>query len=108
MIYKGARASAGIYTGRVRYIKSHKQLDELRPGEILGCEMTTPDWIECFGFIKEHGGGIIAKTGGLTSHAATVCREYKIPCIVSLAEVFTLHGKTVKMNGATGEVEVCD
>lgn len=108
MTYQGKRASAGIYTGTARYIGNPASMDKLQPGEVLVTKMTTPDWIAVFAAIKANGGGIITVTGGLTSHAAVVCREYGIPCVVGLAEAKQLHGKTVTMDGAKGTVEVHD
>ena len=108
MTLQGKRASAGIHTGLARFISKPSQVDELQPGEIMLTKMTTPDWIECFEKIKANGGGIITTTGGMTCHAAIVCREYGIPCVVGLHGALVLDGRTLKMNGLTGEVEVLD
>jgi len=80
----------------------------LKPGNILATKMTTPDWIEAFVYIKQNGGGMITSLGGLTCHAAVVCREYKIPCVVSVPDAQSLDGKVVTIDGATGEVHVHD
>lgn len=104
----GKRASAGVYTGKVQWIKHHSLMSELEPGNILATKMTTPDWIEAFDKIKAMGGGIITATGGMTCHAAVVCREYGIPCVVGLVVAHDLHGRTVTMDGATGKVTVHD
>lgn len=48
--------------------------------------------------------GIITDEGGLLSHAATIAREYKIPCIigVKLATKYLRNGDYIDLNADTG------
>jgi phosphoenolpyruvate-protein kinase (PTS system EI component) len=51
---------------------------------------------------------LVADIGGVMSHTAVVARELGIPCVVN-TKVATRHvstGDRVRINGATGTVEV--
>ena len=75
---KGFPASRGKVTGKVKIILETKELSKLKKGEILVAIMTSPDYTTTM----KKAGAIITNEGGLTSHAAIVSRELKIPCIV--------------------------
>ena len=75
---KGFPASAGVYTGRARVHASAMELFELEDGEILVTEATSPNWTPAFAII----GACVCDGGGSLTHAATVSREYGIPCVV--------------------------
>ncbi|MFZ2241413.1 MAG: PEP-utilizing enzyme, partial [Gordonia amarae] len=49
---------------------------------------------------------VVTEVGGTTSHAALVCREIGVPCVVGCGEGLTgrLAGQTVTVDGATGTV----
>lgn len=68
----------GKMQGRIRIIRSSRDLSLVRKGEILLCKKTTPH----FSPYLEKAKGIITEQGGLLSHAAIFAREHKIPCIV--------------------------
>jgi len=80
---KGNVANPGKVTGRVRIINSlvkdqEKAIEEMIHGEILVTGMTRPHLVEAM----QKSGAIITDEGGITSHAAIVCRELGVPCIV--------------------------
>ena len=64
--------------GKVRVIKSVKELSKLRPGEVLVTKMTDPDWTSAMPLAS----AIVTDKGGKTCHAAIISRELGIPCIV--------------------------
>ena len=102
LIIKGDPASPGIASGYSRIIKSAKEINKVKNGEILITKMTTPDFVPAMKKVV----GIITDEGGQTSHAAIVSRELGIPCIVG-TEKGTREIKSVlvvTMNGSTGEV----
>ena len=74
---KGFASSAGIVEGPARVLKRLKDIVDLQPGEILVCPSTNPSWAPVFTKIK----AAVTDIGGLTSHAAIVCREYGIPSV---------------------------
>jgi pyruvate, water dikinase len=77
-ILQGAPASPGIGTGHVRILKSPKEINKVKAGDILVAPMTSPDYVPAM----KKASAIITDQGGLTSHAAIVSRELGVPCIV--------------------------
>ncbi len=81
---KGTIVSKGKHTGRVRIILSEniekvKELSKtFEKGDVLVTDMTQPNMMVLIG----KAGAIVTNEGGITSHAAVVSREFKIPCIV--------------------------
>lgn len=102
LILKGSPASPGIVSGYSRLLQSAKQINRLKPGEILITDMTTPDFVPAM----KKAAAIVTNQGGQTSHAAIVSRELGIPCVVGTEKATQiLKSKTViTVNGATGEV----
>ena len=101
---KGFASSAGIAEGPARVLKRLKDIVDLQPGEVLVCPSTNPSWAPVFTKIK----AAVTDIGGLTSHAAIVCREYGVPSVtgtgVSTQVIKT--GDTIKVDGDTGVVEI--
>ncbi len=102
LILKGDPASPGIVSGYIKVIKSSKEINKVKPGEILVTEMTTPDFVPAM----KRAAGIITDEGGQTSHAAIVSRELGIPCIVGSEKATQVlkNDMVVTLNGATGEI----
>lgn len=76
--FRGMTACPGQITGRVRIIKSAKEVNKIQKREILVAVMTRPDYIMA---IKK-AAAIVTNEGGLTCHAAIVSRELNIPCVI--------------------------
>ncbi len=56
----------------------HKQINELKAGEILVSSMTIPDFLPAM----KKAAAIVTNEGGTLCHAAIIARELKKPCIV--------------------------
>ncbi|MFH1123714.1 MAG: PEP-utilizing enzyme, partial [Pseudomonadota bacterium] len=101
---KGFAASAGVAEGPARVLKLLKDIVDLQPGEVLVCPSTNPSWAPVFTKIK----ATVTDIGGLTSHAAIVCREYGVPSVtgtgVSTSVIKT--GDTIRVNGDQGVVTI--
>jgi len=101
---KGFASSAGVGEGPARVLKLLKNIVELQPGEILVCPSTNPSWAPVFTTIK----AAVTDIGGLTSHAAIVCREYGVPSVtgtgISTAVIKT--GDIIRVDGDTGVVTI--
>ncbi len=78
VILKGAAASVGMAYGPVKIIHSPDQIDEIKDGDVLVTEMTTPDYVPAM----KRAAAIVTDKGGRTCHAAIVSRELGIPCVV--------------------------
>ena len=101
---KGFAASAGIVEGPARVLKMLKDIVNLQPGEILVCPSTNPSWAPVFTKIK----AAVTDIGGLTSHAAIVCREYGVPSVTGtgFSTQVIKTGDIIKVDGDTGVVEI--
>jgi phosphohistidine swiveling domain-containing protein len=101
---KGLAASPGVVEGPARNVTSLSEFDQVKKGEILVCRMTNPAWVVLFTKIA----GLVTDAGGVTSHPAVVSREFGIPAVVgtSNATERIKTGDRVRVNGATGLVEV--
>lgn len=103
-IIKGTIANKGKVRGRARVLvpdakdfdKIAHAVKEMKEGEILVAETTSPDIIAAC----KKAAAIITNQGGQLSHAAIVSRELGIPCVIGT-------DKDVILNIKTGdEVEV--
>ena len=101
---KGFASSAGIVEGKVRVVKLLEEITKIEQGEILVCPTTNPAWAPIFTKIKAS----ITDIGGITSHAAIVCREYGVPAVTGtgFATSVLKTGDTVKVDGNTGIVKI--
>ena len=101
----GIGASAGVYRGRVRVIRTADQLHTLRAGEVLVCPTTQAAWMMVF----RRAGAIVADTGSVLSHTAIVAREFALPAVVAAANATSslVDGEEVMVDGTRGEVTRC-
>ena len=101
----GSGASPGLVTGKVRVSAEASQIDYVKPGEILVLKTLTRDLARLIPKMPTNT-GIIAETGGTTSHPAIVSREFGIPMIVGLKEASRIlnDGEVLTMDGSTGRV----
>ncbi len=101
---QGTCASPGIVRGYARvgeadyddFNKLHKFFEEMKQGEILVCETTSPDLMPAM----RKASAFVTNQGGMISHAAIVSREFGIPCIVG-----TKNGTKIIKTGDLLEVD---
>ncbi|MFA6254756.1 MAG: PEP-utilizing enzyme [Patescibacteria group bacterium] len=74
----GKGVSAGVVRGRAKVVLTTKEFSKVEKGDIIVCEITTPDYMPVLHKVS----AIVADIGGFTSHSAIVAREMKIPCVV--------------------------
>jgi pyruvate,water dikinase len=100
----GIAASPGVIEGTAKVVLSTDEFDQVRPGDILVCQMTNPAWTPLFSVIS----GIVTDAGGTVSHPAVMAREFSIPAVVgcSVGTVAIKTGDRVRVNGSAGTVEV--
>ncbi len=99
-ILTGAPASPAIASGPVVIIRSPKELDKIKKGDVLVTEMTNPDYVPAM----KRASAIVTDKGGRTSHAAIVSRELGIACVVGTGNATKIlkTGMIVTVNGAKG------
>lgn len=102
LLVSGLGASPGIVSGRVRVISSPKDGARLKEGEILVAPITTPDWVPTM----RRASALVTDSGGMTSHAAIVSRELRIPCVVGTRKGTRVlrDDELVTVDGAKGRV----
>jgi len=100
VLLKGIAASPGLAYGKVKILKSAKEIEKIEPGEILVTEMTNPDFVPAM----KKASAIVTEKGGRTSHAAIVSRELGIPAIVGCEMVLNIlkTGEEITVDGSNG------
>ncbi len=83
---KGQVGSSGRAEGKARVVTEDTLGSaEFEEGDILVCSMTTPSYLP---LIKK-ASAVVTMQGGILSHAAIVCRELKIPCVIGVKNLLT-------------------
>jgi len=105
----GKTAMKGKVKGKIRVILHNKRIiaeevSKFKKGEILVTEMTRPDTI----LACKKAVAIITDEGGITSHAAIISRELKIPCIIAtkIATQILKDGDLVEVDAYKGVVKI--
>ena len=78
LIITGQAVGKKVVSGRARILRSVKEADRLKKGEVLITEFTSPDWDP----ILKNAAAIVTDKGGRTSHASIVARELGVPAVV--------------------------
>jgi pyruvate,water dikinase len=101
---KGFAASAGLAEGPARVLKLLEDVVTLQTGEIMVAPCTNPSWAPVFTKIK----AAVTDIGGLTSHAAIVCREYGLPSVTGtgIATTAIKTGDIIRVDGSSGLVTI--
>lgn len=102
--FRGLTACTGKAVGKVKVLKSAKEISKVEKGDILVAVMTRPDYIPAM----RKASAIVTDEGGVTSHAAIVSREIGIPCIIGtkIATKVLKDGMLVEVNANHGWVKI--
>jgi rifampicin phosphotransferase len=102
----GLGVSAGTATGRARIVMNTEAAfaRDIGPGDVLVAPFTDTPWTPLF----IPAAAVVVETGGMLSHAATVAREFGIPCVVLVDDATRVirEGDTVTVDGAAGTVTI--
>lgn len=101
-LLSGIPASPGVAIGKVMIVKTIKDLQKVKEGDILVARMTRPDYVPAM----KRAVAVVTDEGGRTSHAAIVSRELGIPCIVGTGSATTMlrNGESITVDGQKGRV----
>ncbi|AFZ12400.1 pyruvate phosphate dikinase PEP/pyruvate-binding protein [Crinalium epipsammum PCC 9333] len=101
---QGIGASPGQVEGKIKVLQNFQVLADIDRETIIVVPYTDSGWAP----ILARAGGLIAEVGGRLSHGAIVAREYGIPAVMDVhnATQFLQDGQRVRIDGATGIVEV--
>lgn len=107
--FKGQVASPGRAKGVARLVPfdvegQREAAKSFREGDILVTQMTQPNMVP----IARLAAAIVTDEGGITSHAAVISREFKIPCVVGtkLATKVIKEGDIVEVDAKQGVVSI--
>jgi pyruvate, water dikinase len=95
----GKTASGGTATGKVFILSRERDLLDIPEDSILVSKIASPDYAKVIGRIR----GIVTDIGSVTSHMASVAREFGIPAIVDTGNATESlpHGEVVTMSADT-------
>jgi len=102
----GRPASAGSYEGRAHVVTTAKDAEAMPAGSVLVVGTSS----SVFTMLAPLADAVIAEGGGLLSHVAIVCREYRIPCVCGCVGVLqrVKTGDRVRVDGTHGKVVLLD
>ena len=106
----GQTAMLGVANGKVRKVIAgdldmlQKSIEDFEEGEILVTTMTQPNMM----VLAQKAAAIVTDEGGITSHAAIIARELKIPCVVGCLHSMQLlnDGDEVIVNANKARIEI--
>jgi phosphohistidine swiveling domain-containing protein len=100
----GSPAYRGIVRGFVKKVMGHKQINEVKEGEIIISPMTIPDFIPAIA----KAAAIVTDEGGVLSHAAIIAREFRKPTVVGtgIATKRLQDGDIVEVDATEGKVSL--
>jgi phosphohistidine swiveling domain-containing protein len=103
----GSVASKGwSVSGKVRIIFGPRDFSNFSEGDILVASETTPDFVP----LMKKAKAIVTDTGGITSHAAIMSREFGKPCIIGtkIATQVLKDGMLVEVDANEGVVKILE
>jgi phosphohistidine swiveling domain-containing protein len=91
-----------IVEGVVRIVKNKSQILDLQKNEILVTTATIPEYVSFLSKAK----AILTEEGGITTHAAIVSRELKIPCLIGIKNITKIlnNGDLIEVDADKGIV----
>lgn len=100
----GTAASPGVATGRAVVAPDTAGFPDVEPGDILVARDAGPAWTPVFALL----GGLVLDEGWTIQHAAIVCRELGIPCVLSTRTATTTiaAGSEITVDGDLGVVRL--
>ena len=74
----GTMAAAGTASGRIYLVNALNELDRISEGAVLVARDTPPDYVR----VMDRLVAVVADSGSVAGHFATVCREFGVPLLV--------------------------
>lgn len=105
-LLEGFASSKGVVEGTARVLFTTEELDEIEDDDILVAPYTNPAWAPVFPQIS----AAVTDDGGITSHAAIVCREYGVPAATGTGQATQQinTGDYIRVDGDEGIVEILE
>lgn len=101
---EGIPCAPGTASGQVVFVETRDDFAKVRPGSILVTHTVRPFWTP----ILRSCHGLLASSGNILSHGASIAREYGVPAVFGLGEqiVRLREGQVVTVDGSRGKVFV--
>jgi len=101
VLASGIAVGSKIVQGVANVIKSVKDINSFKPGQVLITQETDPDWEP----IMKIASAIVTNRGGRVCHAAIISRELGVPCIVGATDATSRvkTGQKVTVSCAEGD-----
>jgi len=102
-VLRGLPASPGKCVGRASVVSRLTALPT-ESIDVLVVKTASVEWLEAI--VKARA--VVTEIGGITSHAATICRELGKPCVTGVENIMSqlTSGALVTVDGTTGEVTI--
>lgn len=102
--FRGSVACAGVASGYAKILRTLADMEKVEKGDVVVATTTRPDLMPAL----RRCSAIVADSGGITSHAAIVARELKIPCIVGskIATQVLRDGDRIEVDAQRGVVTI--
>lgn len=103
-VLQGAPGAPGVASGTARVVLDPSNPGAIGPGDIMIAPTTDPSWVPLFLSAE----AVVVNVGAVGSHAAIMCRELGLPCVVSVIDATAKipDGATIEVDGATGAVTI--
>ena len=100
----GQPAAPGIISGEVKIVLSVEDLGNFKKGDVLVCKAIQPQMTHLLPLAS----AIIEQRGGMLIHGALLAREFCIPCVNGIPEIFeqVKDGDFVTVDGHLGLVTI--
>lgn len=94
--------SGGAASGEVRHLRRLEDSLDVPQGAVLAVESLSPSLARCLG----RAGAVVAASGGRASHFGSIAREFGLPVVSGLADVFgrLAPGQLVTVDADSGRV----
>jgi pyruvate,water dikinase len=104
--WQGTPVSAGIIEGKALVLTEPPASAPEQAGFILVCPSTDPAWVPLF--LK--CAGVVMETGGILSHGAIVAREFGLPAVVGIPDVYRRlqTGQRLRVDGNSGKITLLE
>jgi phosphohistidine swiveling domain-containing protein len=101
---KGLPAFPGVVKGKAKIVLNPGDINKIRKGDILVAPETTPDFFPAFSKVM----AIVTEIGGVTSHAAIIAREFRIPCIIGAKNITSSinDGDLIEVDAINGKIRI--
>ena len=105
-LLRGNPCAPGVARGSVRILRTMTDTAALQPGDIMVATTTNPSFTPLFSTIA----ALLTLSGGKLSHGAVVAREYRIPAVLGVKDIFDhlTDGQLVEVDGTAGTIRLLD